>query len=100
MMKATTDTDTPTLAPHASDLMNRLRRVEGQVKGVQRMLEEGRTCSEVIQQLAAIRAAVHNASLSYMRTHAMQCLLEADSEDPLARQEMVDDLLKLISKAG
>ncbi|MBI5290252.1 MAG: metal-sensitive transcriptional regulator, partial [Chloroflexi bacterium] len=41
------------------DLQKRLRRIEGQVRGVQKMLDEDRECHEIIQQLAAIRSAVH-----------------------------------------
>jgi len=57
-------------------LMRRLRRIEGQVQGVQRMVADGRDCREVVQQLAAVRAAVHHAGLEVVRVYAGQCLAE------------------------
>src|SRR5690606_41708797 len=62
-------------SPEARDrIRNRLRRIEGQVRGVQRMLDDGRDCQEIVQQLAAIRAAVQQAGLDVMRVYAAQCL--------------------------
>jgi len=49
------------------DMGKRLRRLEGQVRGVQKMLDEGRDCREIVQQLAAIRSAAHQASLILVR---------------------------------
>src|SRR3990170_1693167 len=58
------------------DLKKRLRRIEGQVRGVEKMVDDDRDCHEIIQQLAAIRAAVQQASLLVVRSYASQCLLE------------------------
>jgi CsoR family transcriptional regulator, copper-sensing transcriptional repressor len=82
-----------------TDLHKRLRRIEGQVRGVQRMLEEDRNCHEVIQQLTAIRAAVQNATSLYVRAYAKDCLLD----EPAAtaeREALIDDLITLMTKAG
>lgn len=59
-----------------ADLGVRLRRIEGQVRGVQRMIDEERDCADILQQLAAIRSAVHQASLVLARSYAARCLLE------------------------
>ncbi len=83
-----------------SDVQKRLKRIEGQVRGVQRMLEDNRDCKEIIQQLTAIKSAVHNASLAYMRTYASDCVLQLDENDPVGRQALLDDLITLIGKAG
>ena len=56
-----------------ADLHKRLRRVEGQVRGVQKMLDDERDCREIIQQLNAIQSAVRNASVVFMRTYARDC---------------------------
>ena len=53
----------------------RLRRVEGQMRGVQKMVDEDRDCQEILQQLAAIRSAVQNASEFFLRTYAKECLV-------------------------
>ncbi|MBI5052423.1 MAG: metal-sensitive transcriptional regulator [Chloroflexi bacterium] len=80
------------------DLQKRLRRIEGQVRGVQKMLDEDRDCHEIVQQLAAIRSAVQGASLIFMREYASDCLMNASS-DKSSRKELVDDLINLMGKA-
>ncbi len=73
-----------------ADLAVRLRRIEGQVRGVQRMVDEGRECSDILQQLAAIRSAVYQASLVLTRAYASRCLLEPAGGDVDA---MLDQLM-------
>ena len=79
------------------DVQKRLRRIEGQVRGVQRMVDEERECEEVLQQLNAVHAAVRNTTRLFMRAHARDCLL---SEEVTGRdaEEMVDELLSLMDK--
>ena len=64
-----------------TDLTVRLRRIEGQVRGVQRMIEEGRECPDILQQMAAIRAAMHQASLVLARAYVGKRLREPASAD-------------------
>lgn len=82
------------------ELQKRLRRIEGQVRGVQKMLDEERDCREIIQQLAAIRSAVQGASVLFMKQYASDCLMSADSSDEAARALLVDDLIGLLGKAS
>jgi DNA-binding FrmR family transcriptional regulator len=86
-------------ARHVSkdDLIKRLRRVEGQVRGVAKMVEDERDCREVIQQLAAIRSATNQVSLLVARLYASQCLCEPLPEDD--RDAVVEDLIDVLSKA-
>ncbi len=79
------------------DLVKRLKRLEGQVRGVQRMLEEDRDCKEVIQQLAAIRSATHQASVVVIREHAAACLFKSD--EGASPQEVLDSLVSVLEKA-
>lgn len=62
-------------------LAARLRRIEGQVKGIQRMLEEGRPCEDVITQIMAARAALDKVALSVMADHMEECLTETSTLD-------------------
>jgi len=80
------------------ELQKRLRRIEGQVRGVQRMLDEERDCHEIIQQLAAIRSAVQGASLMFMKQYASDCLMTVDKTDKATREMLVDDLIGLLGK--
>jgi DNA-binding FrmR family transcriptional regulator len=72
------DLSTPELQ---SELTARLRRIEGQVRGVQRMIEEGRDCPDILQQMAAIRSAVHQASLILARAYMAKRLREPAPTD-------------------
>lgn len=58
----------------AAALLARLRRIEGQVRGLQRMLEEGRDCAEVAQQVAATRAALDRVAMDLIAAGLEQCV--------------------------
>ena len=76
----------------------RLRRVEGQVRGVQKMVDDNRDCHEILQQLAAIRAAVQNASELFLQTYAKECLARTDHIDGAERDALIDNVMKMIVK--
>lgn len=81
------------------ELINRLRRIEGQVRGVQAMLEEDRDCKEIIQQLLAIKSAVQTTSQTLLEVYAVDCMLDPQLDlDRDARQERVKDLVHLVGK--
>jgi len=77
------------------DLVNRLNRIEGQVRGIQKMLENDRDCKEVLQQLTAVRSAFQNASQLFVKDYALQCL-----QDPknMSSEQLVEQLLTVFSK--
>ena len=77
-------------------LLNRLKRAEGQMRGVQRMIEDGRDCEAILQQLTAVRSAVHTTSLALARAYAAQCLVEA--EDVAATTQVIDSLMGALGK--
>ena len=78
-----------------NDLIKRLRKIEGQAQGIQRMLEDDRDCREVLNQLASVRAATHRTSLELMRYYAHSCL-----NDPrcLESEQSVDDVITFLLK--
>jgi DNA-binding FrmR family transcriptional regulator len=59
-------------------VINRLRRAQGQLAGVARMIEEGRDCKSVVTQLAAVSSAVDKAGFSIIATGLQQCLQQED----------------------
>ena len=79
------------------NILQRLRKIEGQVRGVQNMILEDRSCEDIIQQMTSIRAAVQSASVYLLQEHAVECLLnkEYDRKD---REEFVQSLSALIGK--
>ena len=78
-----------------ADLGRRLRRLEGQVRGVQKMLDQDRDCQEIVQQLAAIRAAAHQASLILVRSYAAKCLVDGS---PGTAQQAINELVDVLAK--
>ncbi len=72
------------------EILARLRRVEGQIRGIQRMIKEGRECEAVATQLLAARAALDKASVFIMSHHIEQCLLTGSGE---ANQEQLNRLV-------
>jgi DNA-binding FrmR family transcriptional regulator len=67
----------------SEDVIKRLRRAEGQVRGVQRLIEEGADCKDVVNQLTAAQAALHRAGLRLMAAGMRHCLADpamAESE--------------------
>lgn len=80
------------------DLQKRLKRIEGQLRGVQKMLDEDRECHEVLQQLASVRSAVQGATLIFMKDYASDCLINIESDDKEKREMLVDDLVSLLGK--
>jgi DNA-binding FrmR family transcriptional regulator len=79
-----------------ADLLRRLRRLEGQARGVARMIEDGRDCQEILQQLAAIRAAAHQTSLRVVRSYAFECMQSSD----MSPQEMAEALVQALSRVA
>lgn len=77
------------------ELIARLRKIEGQTQGIQRMLLEGRDCREVLNQLASVRAAAHNASLELLRHYALTCL---GDPEVLRSESQLSDMIELLLK--
>src|SRR2546430_11705902 len=61
-------------------LLTRLRRIEGQVRGIQKMVDDDRYCIDVLTQISAIQAALDKVALGLLHGHARTCVLGADSE--------------------
>ncbi|NLD75582.1 MAG: metal-sensitive transcriptional regulator [Acidimicrobiales bacterium] len=80
----------------SDDVLNRLRRAEGQVRGIQRLLEDGADCKDVITQLTAAQAALHRTGLRLMSAGMRYCLL--DPEKAAAEGMTTDDMEELFLK--
>lgn len=79
-------------------LDKRLRRIEGQVRGIQRMLAEDRDCQDIAQQLSAVQAALRSATDDFMRTNARDCLLRAAALEAPEQAQLVDELFTLMGR--
>lgn len=78
-----------------SDILLRLRRIEGQVKGIQGMIDKNTCCDDVLVQIAAIRAAINKVGGMILQNYAENCLDIGESEE---EKEKVENLVKTINK--
>ena len=79
------------------EMLSRLRRIEGQARGVQRMVEDERDCAEIINQLASIRAALYSASVFLLKHYAREC---ATHPGELPAGDMpLEDLVELMLRS-
>jgi DNA-binding FrmR family transcriptional regulator len=83
------------LHQHANtkDVLNRLSRAIGHLESVKRMVEDGRDCSDVLIQLAAVRAALGSTSRIILKDHLEHCVGEGDSADLQALNEAIDKFM-------
>lgn len=80
-------------------LLNRLRRIEGQVRGVAQMLEQDRYCIDILRQVQAVKAALSKVEDHILAEHAACCVQEAiSSGDPIAQREKFTELLGLFGR--
>lgn len=79
--------------------VKRLRRIEGQVRGLQKMVEEDRYCADIMIQISAVQEALRNVGRALMRNHLKHCAAQAITQGTPAQSEaMYDELLSLIYK--
>lgn len=76
-------------------VLNRLSRAIGHLQSVRRMVEEGRDCSEVLVQIAAVRSAIDNTGKIILQDHLKHCIMDAAREGD---QKTIDDLCQAIDK--
>ena len=76
-------------------VLNRLSRAIGHLQSVRRMVEDGRDCTEVLVQVAAVRSAIDNAGKVILQDHLKHCIIDAAREGD---QQAIDDLCKAIDK--
>ena len=65
----------------SKDVLKRLRRIEGQVKGIQRMVEDEKSCVDILTQVAAVRAAINKVGSIILEKHSMKCIQNAVSSE-------------------
>ena len=91
MMSATTKTK----------IVDRLRRIAGQVEGVARMVEQDRYCVDVLLQIAAAQAALGQASKLVLRSHVETCVSDAlATGKPAERRQKIDELMDVFARYG
>jgi DNA-binding FrmR family transcriptional regulator len=77
-------------------LLKRLRRIEGQVRGVQGMVDDDRYCIDVLTQISAIQAALDKVALGLVDEHTRHCVMGADSAE--ARADKTEELVGAVAR--
>lgn len=81
-------------------LLNRLNRIEGQVRGVARMIEEDRYCIDVLTQIQAVRAALAKVESELLRDHLNHCIVGAMvSGDEAEQRQKAEELIQVLERA-
>jgi DNA-binding FrmR family transcriptional regulator len=80
------------------DYLKRLRRIEGQVRGLQRMIEEDTYCIDVLTQIAAATKALQSVSVGLLDEHVRHCVRNAATDDPARADEMVEEAIRAIER--
>ena len=74
----------------------RLRRIEGQVRGLQRMVEDERYCADIMTQIASVQEALRSVGRELMRNHLKHCATEAIRSDEASAEAMYDEIIDLM----
>ncbi len=92
-----TSTTTPTRGYSATkeQLLKRLKRIEGQVRGIEGMVEEERYCIDVLTQISAVQAALDKVALGLLDDHARHCVMGAGETD---QADMTDELMAAVGR--
>ena len=76
--------------------LRRLRRIEGQVRGIARMVDDERYCIDILTQISAVQAALDKVGLRLLEQHAAHCVIGPD--DPAERAEKTDELMAAVAR--
>ncbi|MBM7096316.1 MULTISPECIES: metal-sensitive transcriptional regulator [Alteribacter] len=83
---------------YSDDMKNRLKRVEGQMRGILRMMEQEKDCKDIITQMTAVRTAVDRATAYIVAKNLEQCLRE-NTETDAEREEVIEEAIKMLVKS-
>ena len=75
---------------------NRLRRISGQIGGIERMVEEERYCIDILTQISAAQAAIDKVALALLDEHTRHCVVGADSAE--AREEKTEEMMQAVGR--
>jgi CsoR family transcriptional regulator, copper-sensing transcriptional repressor len=76
--------------------LTRLRRIEGQVRGLQKMVDEDRYCADVLTQISSVHEALRSVARELMRNHLKHCATSAIAAGPESADAMYDELVELM----
>ena len=85
--------------PDHKGQLNRLARIEGQIKGIGRMIEERRYCIDIVSQIKAVQSALKQVQMGVLEKHIHHCVAEsARSGDAAALNEKIEEIVQVVAK--
>lgn len=78
------------------DILKRLSRIEGQVKGIQRMIESEKQCADVLIQISAVRAATNKIGVLLIEKYSKECILNSINSKDKDNEEVLDEFLTTV----
>ncbi len=85
--------------PSHEDQLQRLNKVQGQVNGVRKMIEDHRYCIDIVSQIKAVTAALKQIQMGVLETHVHHCVMEAvSSKKPDQFEAKIEELMTVLSK--
>jgi len=99
MLSCMTSAETPVwgYTPKKDQLLKRLRRIEGQVRGIQKMVEDDRYCIDILQQAAAVTAAMDKVALELLNDHVNHCMAQG-AGDAARLKEMTTEMMGAVGR--
>ena len=84
--------------PVTTDALKRLRNIEGQVRGLQRMIEEDQYCIDILTQISAVLSALNRVGMKVLRRHIDTCVAESIRNGGDGKDEMTDELMTILER--
>ena len=85
--------------PSHADQLERLNKIEGQIRGIRRMIEERRYCMDILPQIRAVHGALRQVELGVLETHVNHCVQEAvESRNAASIREKIEEMLRVLSR--
>ena len=84
--------------PVTRNILSRLKNIEGQVRGIQRMVEEDQYCIDILTQVSAARSAMNSVGMKILHRHINTCVTDAIQEDGDNKNPMIEELMTILSR--
>ena len=97
-MATGTDAATHGYTMDKEDYLKRLRRIEGQVRGLQRMIDEDSYCIDILTQVSAVTKALQSVAVGLLDQHVRHCVANAATDNPTSADAMVTEATKAIER--
>jgi DNA-binding FrmR family transcriptional regulator len=80
------------------DYDRRLKRIEGQVRGIARMVQEDQYCIDILTQISAVTRALQSVSVGLLDEHVRHCVRNAAADDPEQAEEMIEEAVRAVER--